>query len=119
NALAQVTGPYTIGSVRYRVRAALTNKNQQGAYRGFGSEVNDWMLEQEAGADGGQGSPRAGPGPARYPPQELHPPLPALHPDRQRLRLRRLRQGPGQGAGAGGLRALAGRAEKAAGGGSG
>ena len=24
NALAQVTGPYTIGSVRYRVRAALT-----------------------------------------------------------------------------------------------
>ena len=46
NALAQVTGPYTIGSVRYRVRAALTNKNQQGAYRGFGSEVNNWMLEQ-------------------------------------------------------------------------
>jgi CO/xanthine dehydrogenase Mo-binding subunit len=46
NALAQVTGPYTIGSVRYRVRAAMTNKNQQGAYRGFGSEVNNWMLEQ-------------------------------------------------------------------------
>ena len=36
----------TRGSVRYRVRAALTNKNQQGAYRGFGSEVNNWMLEQ-------------------------------------------------------------------------
>jgi CO/xanthine dehydrogenase Mo-binding subunit len=46
NALAQVTGPYKITSVRYRVRAALTNKNQQGAYRGFGSEVNNWMLEQ-------------------------------------------------------------------------
>jgi CO/xanthine dehydrogenase Mo-binding subunit len=46
NALAQVVGPYQIGSVRYRVRAALTNKNQQGAYRGFGSEVNNWMLEQ-------------------------------------------------------------------------
>ncbi len=46
NALAQVTGPYKIGSVRYRVRAVLTNKNQQGAYRGFGSEVNNWMLEQ-------------------------------------------------------------------------
>lgn len=46
NALAQVVGPYRIGSVRYRVRAALTNKNQQGAYRGFGSEVNNWMLEQ-------------------------------------------------------------------------
>ena len=46
NALAQVVGPYTMTSVRYRVRAALTNKNQQGAYRGFGSEVNNWMLEQ-------------------------------------------------------------------------
>ncbi|MBO0848616.1 MAG: xanthine dehydrogenase family protein [Pseudonocardia sp.] len=46
NALAQVVGPYQIGSVRYRIRAALTNKNQQGAYRGFGSEVNNWMLEQ-------------------------------------------------------------------------
>ena len=46
NALAQVVGPYRIGSVRYRVRAVLTNKNQQGAYRGFGSEVNNWALEQ-------------------------------------------------------------------------
>jgi CO/xanthine dehydrogenase Mo-binding subunit len=46
NALAQVVGPYRIMSVEYRVRAALTNKNQQGAYRGFGSEVNNWMLEQ-------------------------------------------------------------------------
>jgi CO/xanthine dehydrogenase Mo-binding subunit len=46
NALAQVTGPYRIGSVRYRVRAVLTNKNQQGAYRGFGSEVQNWVLEQ-------------------------------------------------------------------------
>jgi CO/xanthine dehydrogenase Mo-binding subunit len=46
NALAQVVGPYQITSVEYRVRAALTNKNQQGAYRGFGSEVNNWMLEQ-------------------------------------------------------------------------
>jgi CO/xanthine dehydrogenase Mo-binding subunit len=46
NALAQVNGPYTIESVRYRVRAVLSNKNQQGAYRGFGSEVNNWMLEQ-------------------------------------------------------------------------
>jgi CO/xanthine dehydrogenase Mo-binding subunit len=46
NALAQVVGPYRIDSVEYRVRAALSNKNQQGAYRGFGSEVNNWMLEQ-------------------------------------------------------------------------
>ncbi|HEY1518419.1 MAG TPA: xanthine dehydrogenase family protein molybdopterin-binding subunit [Solirubrobacteraceae bacterium] len=46
NALAQVTGPYRIGSVQYGVRAVLTNKCQQGAYRGFGSEVNNWMLER-------------------------------------------------------------------------
>jgi CO/xanthine dehydrogenase Mo-binding subunit len=46
NALAQVVGPYNIESVRYRVHAVVTNKNQQGAYRGFGSEVNNWALEQ-------------------------------------------------------------------------
>jgi CO/xanthine dehydrogenase Mo-binding subunit len=46
NALAQVTGPYRIGSVSYTVQAVLTNKCQQGAYRGFGSEVNNWMLER-------------------------------------------------------------------------
>jgi carbon-monoxide dehydrogenase large subunit len=46
NALAQVTGPYKIGSVEYGLRAVLTNKCQQGAYRGFGSEVNNWMLER-------------------------------------------------------------------------
>lgn len=45
NALAQAVGPYRIGSVRYHLRAVLTNKCQQGAYRGFGSEVNNWMLE--------------------------------------------------------------------------
>jgi CO/xanthine dehydrogenase Mo-binding subunit len=46
NALAQVTGPYSIGSVQYEVTAVLTNKCQQGAYRGFGSEVNNWVLER-------------------------------------------------------------------------
>jgi CO/xanthine dehydrogenase Mo-binding subunit len=46
NALAQVTGPYRIASVQYTVTAVLTNKCQQGAYRGFGSEVNNWMLER-------------------------------------------------------------------------
>jgi len=46
NALAQVTGPYTISSVEYTVIAVLTNKNQQGACRGFGSEVANWMLER-------------------------------------------------------------------------
>jgi len=46
NALAQVTGPYRIAAVEYDLQAVLTNKNQQGAYRGFGSEVNNWMLER-------------------------------------------------------------------------
>jgi carbon-monoxide dehydrogenase large subunit len=46
NSLAQVVGPYTIQSVRYHLRAVLTNKCQQGAYRGFGSEVNNWVVER-------------------------------------------------------------------------
>ena len=46
NALAQATGPYHIGSIEYGVKAVLTNKCQQGAYRGFGSEVHNWMLER-------------------------------------------------------------------------
>jgi carbon-monoxide dehydrogenase large subunit len=46
NALAQVVGPYRIDSVQYHVQAILTNKCQQGPYRGFGSEVNNWMLER-------------------------------------------------------------------------
>jgi carbon-monoxide dehydrogenase large subunit len=46
NAMAQVVGPYRIGSVQYHVQAILTNKCQQGPYRGFGSEVNNWMLER-------------------------------------------------------------------------
>ncbi|HEX2481369.1 MAG TPA: xanthine dehydrogenase family protein molybdopterin-binding subunit [Methylomirabilota bacterium] len=45
NYLAQVTGPYTIGSVEITLRAVLTNKCQQMVYRGAGSEVNNWMLE--------------------------------------------------------------------------
>jgi CO/xanthine dehydrogenase Mo-binding subunit len=46
NALAQVTGPYTIASTEYRVRAVLTNKTQQGAYRGFGADAGNWALER-------------------------------------------------------------------------
>jgi CO/xanthine dehydrogenase Mo-binding subunit len=46
NALAQVTGPYTISSVEYQVRAVLTNKTQQGAYRGFGTDAGNWVLER-------------------------------------------------------------------------
>jgi CO/xanthine dehydrogenase Mo-binding subunit len=46
NALAQVTGAYRINSTRYRLRAVLTNKTQQGAYRGFGAEVANWVIER-------------------------------------------------------------------------
>ena len=46
NALSQVTGPYNIGSVRYDLTAVLTNKCQQGAYRGFGAEVSNFMIER-------------------------------------------------------------------------
>jgi CO/xanthine dehydrogenase Mo-binding subunit len=46
NAMAQVTGPYRIGSFGMRVIAVLTNKCQQGPYRGFGSEVTNWVLER-------------------------------------------------------------------------
>ena len=46
NAMAQVTGPYRIGSFGLRVIAVLTNKCQQGPYRGFGSEVTNWVLER-------------------------------------------------------------------------
>jgi len=50
NAMAQVTGPYTIGSFGMRVKAVLTNKCQQGPYRGFGSEVTNWVMERMADA---------------------------------------------------------------------
>ena len=46
NSMAQVTGPYRIQSTEYRLRAVLTNKTQQGAYRGFGAEVSNWALER-------------------------------------------------------------------------
>jgi CO/xanthine dehydrogenase Mo-binding subunit len=46
NAMAQVVGPYRIQSTEYRLRAVLTNKTQQGAYRGFGAEVANWAIER-------------------------------------------------------------------------
>src|SRR6202022_3126554 len=44
NSLAQVVGPYRTPSVQYALHAVLTNKCQQGAFRGFGSEVTNWMV---------------------------------------------------------------------------
>lgn len=46
NGLSQIVGPYQIKHVEYTLHAVLTNKNQQGAYRGFGAEVSNWMLER-------------------------------------------------------------------------
>ncbi len=47
NGLSQIVGPYgSIKHVEYSLCAVLTNKNQQGAYRGFGAEVSNWMLER-------------------------------------------------------------------------
>ncbi len=46
NAMSQVIGPYRIEAVSYRARGVLTNKCQQGAYRGFGSEVHNFAIER-------------------------------------------------------------------------
>ncbi len=46
NGLSQIVGPYRIQDVEYTLHAVLTNKNQQGAYRGFGAECSNWMLER-------------------------------------------------------------------------
>jgi CO/xanthine dehydrogenase Mo-binding subunit len=46
NALSQITGPYRLRSVRLDLTAVLTNKCQQGAYRGFGSDVANFVLER-------------------------------------------------------------------------
>ena len=43
---SQIVGPYRIQHVEYGLAAILTNKNQQGAYRGFGAEVSNWVLER-------------------------------------------------------------------------
>ena len=46
NAFSQVVGPYRINSVEAHLIAVLSNKCQQGAYRGFGSEVANFVIER-------------------------------------------------------------------------
>jgi CO/xanthine dehydrogenase Mo-binding subunit len=46
NALAQVTGPYAIPSFEYTVQCVLTNKCQQGVFRGAGSDAGNFALER-------------------------------------------------------------------------
>ncbi|OLE02647.1 MAG: carbon monoxide dehydrogenase [Ktedonobacter sp. 13_1_20CM_4_53_11] len=59
NMMSQISGPYTIGSLETGIKAVLTNKNQQGVFRGAGSDVGNWVLERlvdatsdELGIDG-------------------------------------------------------------------
>jgi CO/xanthine dehydrogenase Mo-binding subunit len=53
NALATPTGPYRIQSLRYDVKAVLTNKVSQTGMRGAGSEPGNFVLERlvDAAAD--------------------------------------------------------------------
>ena len=53
NALSQICGPYKFRSVDMNLTAVFTNKCQQGAYRGFGSEVSNFVIERmvDAAAD--------------------------------------------------------------------
>jgi CO/xanthine dehydrogenase Mo-binding subunit len=46
NALSQPTGPYRIGSLEYGIRCVLTNKVQQGFFRGAGSDPGNFALER-------------------------------------------------------------------------
>jgi len=46
NPLSQVTGLYDIESCRYEVTAVLTNKCQQGVYRGSGAPPTNFILER-------------------------------------------------------------------------
>jgi CO/xanthine dehydrogenase Mo-binding subunit len=46
NALSQPTGPYRISSLEYGVKCVLTNKVQQGFFRGAGSDPGNFALER-------------------------------------------------------------------------
>lgn len=46
NAMAQPTGPYQIDALRYDVSCVLTNKTQQGFFRGAGADPGNLILER-------------------------------------------------------------------------
>ena len=46
NAMSQPTGPYRIASLRYDVSCVLTNKVQQGFFRGAGADPGNFILER-------------------------------------------------------------------------
>jgi CO/xanthine dehydrogenase Mo-binding subunit len=53
NALSQPTGPYRIANLEYGIKCVLTNKVQQGFFRGAGSDPGNFALERlvDAAAD--------------------------------------------------------------------
>ncbi|MCC6177650.1 MAG: xanthine dehydrogenase family protein [Chloroflexi bacterium] len=53
NALSQPTGPYRIKSLEYGIKAVLTNKVQQGFFRGAGADPGNFAIERlvDAAAD--------------------------------------------------------------------
>ena len=50
NALSQPVGPYRIRSLEYDVTCVLTNKDQQGFFRGAGSDPGNFVIERLADA---------------------------------------------------------------------
>ncbi len=50
NAMAQPVGPYRIGSLEYDLKCVLTNKDQQGFFRGAGADPGNFAIERLADA---------------------------------------------------------------------
>ena len=95
NAMAQVIGPYRIEAIEYRARGVFTNKCQQGAYREFGSEVHNFVLERIVDL----AARELGEDPVELRRRNFIKPSSSLQdPRRQRVRQRRLRGGARQGA---------------------
>ncbi len=89
-------GCYKIPNVQTDITGVFTNKLGTDAIRGAGRPEATHAARGDDGPDGR----RAGDGPARAAPQELHPAggLPGRGGGGHRLRLRQLRRGPGQAA---------------------
>ena len=77
-------GPYKIRSVDLTITAVFTNKCRQGAYRGFGSEVSNFVIERlvDAAVD------ELHLDPVEFRRKNFHPAagMPLQDPDRQSLR---------------------------------
>ena len=105
NGFSQTVGPYKIRAVGAEIYAVFTNKCQQGACRGFGSEVTNFMIERivDAAVD------ELGLDPIAVPARQFHPAgrVSLSDPDRQPLRQRQLSRRARHGAADARLRELA------------